>query len=156
MKCNQHAIELPLLLLFLRDVDVGQKTSHSEPKIHYILLFFYCILLLIQQYFAMAIELLTTFLWLNNHCIIIAQFSAIVLILELCTSLGLHLWNLMGKKLGTCSRPKLILDLCSEPEIQQVALNADKIFWTFFLNLVPCFKLHFFYRMSDIINMENR
>ena len=55
MKCNQHAIELPLLLLlFLRDVDVGQKTSHSEPKIPYILLFFIVFyLLLIEQYFAM-------------------------------------------------------------------------------------------------------
>ena len=97
-----------------------------------------------KKFYSMAIELLTTFLWINNYCIIIAQFSAIVLILELCTSLGLHLWNLMGKKLGTCSRPKLILYLCSEPEIQQVALNADKFFWTFFLNLVACFKLHFF------------
>ena len=59
-----------------------------------------------------------------------------------------------GEKIGL--RPKLILDLCSEPEIQQVALNAEKNFRIFFFNVLPCFRLHFFYRMSDIINTENR
>ena len=131
MKCNQHAIELPLLLLFLRDVDVGQKTSHSEPKIHYVLLFFYCILLLIEQYFAMKI--------LFNGNRITYHFFMIKQLLHYYCPIFCYCSNFRtlyiirssfmesdGEKIGLT--PTLILDLCSGPEIQQVALNADKKF----------------------------